>query len=104
MYFGYLIPSISQLISQYESMKINKNFKFCRPLVDIICFNVEKRLKTQLPDSFLIIAAISHPFFKTDWIKNDKRAIASNQFKKSVNAFSKSSFNVEDDSRPEKKI
>jgi len=101
MYFGYLIPSISQLISQYENMKINKNFKFCRSLVDIICFNVEKRFETQLTDSFLITAAISHPFFKTDWIKNDvKREIAINQFKNAVNEFSQSS-NVEDDSTPE---
>ncbi|KAE9522193.1 hypothetical protein AGLY_017453 [Aphis glycines] len=101
MYFGYLIPSISQLISQYENMKINKNFKCCRSLVDKTCFNVEKRFETQLTDSFLIIAAISHPFFKTDWIKNDvKREIAINQFKNAVNEFSQSS-NVEDDSTPE---
>lgn len=63
MYFGYLIPSISQLISRYANMKINKHSKFCRSLVDIICFNVEKRFENQLTDSFLIIAAISHPFF-----------------------------------------
>jgi len=64
MYFGYIIPFISQLISQYENMKINKNFKFCRSLVDIICFNVEKRFETQLTDSFLIIAALFHLFLK----------------------------------------
>lgn len=32
MYFGYLLPSISQLISQYDNMKLNKSFMFCRPL------------------------------------------------------------------------
>lgn len=98
MYFGYLIPSISQLISQYENMKINTNFKFCRSLVDIICSNIEKKFETQLTDSFLITATISHPVFKTDWIKNDvKREKAINQFKNAVNEFSQSS-NVEDDS------
>jgi len=44
----------------------------------------------------------SHPFFKTDWIKNDvKREIVINQFKKAVDEFSKSSSNVEDDCTPE---
>jgi len=56
----------------------------------------------RLTDSFLIIAVISHPFFKTAWIKNDvKREIAINQFKKAVNEFSKFSPNVEDDCTPE---
>lgn len=97
MYFGYLLPSISQLISQYDNMKLNKNFMFCRPLVDIICSNIEKRFATQLTDTFLTVAAISHPFFKTDWIVNDvKKDIGITQFKKAVNEFSKISI-VEDD-------
>jgi hypothetical protein len=76
-------------------MKINKNFKYYRSLVDIICLNVENRFPTQLTDTFVLIAAISYSFFKTNWIKNYiKKEIAINKLKKAVNEFSKSFFNV----------
>lgn len=45
-------------------MKTTRHFMFCRPLVYVVCSNIEKKFATQLIDTFLTIAAIFHTFFK----------------------------------------
>lgn len=85
MFFGFLIPSITELIYKYEQI-LNKNqLKICSPLVAVIIKSIEKRFEKILSDQFLTTAAISHPYFKTVWIKNQvKKDLAISDFKKTV--------------------
>jgi len=65
---------------------LNKNqLKICSPLVAVIIKSIEKRFEKILSDQFLTTAAISHPYFKTVWIKNQvKKDLAISDFKKTV--------------------
>ncbi|KAL5237284.1 hypothetical protein ACI65C_004694 [Semiaphis heraclei] len=85
MFFGFLIPSITELIYKYEQI-LNKNqLKICSPLVAVIINSIEKRFEKILSDQLLTTAAISHPYFKTVWIKNQvKKDLAISDFKKTV--------------------
>ncbi|CAI6374183.1 unnamed protein product [Macrosiphum euphorbiae] len=85
MFFGFLIPSITELIYKYEQLFIKNQLKICLPLVEVIIKSIEKRFEKILSDQFLTIAAISHPYFKTVWIKNQvKKDLAISDFKKTV--------------------
>lgn len=85
MYLGYLIPSINQLIKKYVTMKNDVYLKICGPLIPILIENLEKRFEAQLNDTFLIIASVSHPFFKIEWFENNVlKDIAINKFKSVV--------------------
>ncbi|CAI6375146.1 unnamed protein product [Macrosiphum euphorbiae] len=85
MFFGFLIPSITELIYKYEQLFIKNQLKICFPLVEVIIKSIEKRFEKILSDQFLTIAAISHPYFKTVWIKNQvKKDLAISDFKKTV--------------------
>lgn len=85
MVFGFLIPSITELIYKYEQLFIKNQLKICLPLVEVIIKSIEKRFEKILSDQFLTIAAISHPYFKTVWIKNQViKDLAISDLKKTV--------------------
>lgn len=73
-YLGHLAPSILKL---YKSLTKRKNLIYCNPL----CFKLINNIKTRFyflfdltqPESKpYVLAAISHPKFKIDWILNEK--------------------------------
>ncbi|KAL5237416.1 hypothetical protein ACI65C_004826 [Semiaphis heraclei] len=72
MYFGYLLPTINELLSKLETIR-RKEIVYCQPLVTALYDGVNKRFGALQENNFLIIAAISHPSFKTAWIKNEVR-------------------------------
>lgn len=72
MYFGYLLPTINELLSKLETMQ-RKEIVYCQPLITALYDGVNKRFGAQKENHFLIIAAVSHPSFKTAWIKNEVR-------------------------------
>jgi len=85
MFFGFLIPSITELIYKYEQLFNKNQLKICLPLLEVITKSIEKRFEKILSDPFLTTAAISHPYFKTVWIKNQvKKDLAISDFKKTV--------------------
>lgn len=84
MYFGFLIPSITQLINKYSNMKQSRKFNINGPLIDIIQNSLKKRFSHLLDDTFLIIAAISHPFFKTQWCEEAKKEFSIKKFTEAV--------------------
>lgn len=71
MYFGYLLPTITELMSKFEKLK-NCRMNYRQPLIiTALREGVNKRFGELLNDEFLIIySATSHPFFKTAWIAN----------------------------------
>lgn len=70
MYFGYLLPTITELMSKFEKLK-NSRMNYCQPLLIALHEGVNKRFGELLNDEFLIISATSHPFFKIAWIDNE---------------------------------
>lgn len=64
MYFGYLLPKINELLSKIETMR-KKEIVYCQPLVTALIEGVNKRFGPLEENNFLIIAAVSHPSFKT---------------------------------------
>lgn len=60
MYFGFLVPSITKLIIKYENILKANQLKI----------SIELRFEKILNDKFFTTAAISHPYFKTAWLKN----------------------------------
>jgi len=50
------------------------------PLVNIIHNSLKKRFSNILNDPFLVIAAVSHPFFKTQWCDNTNKDFAIKKF------------------------
>jgi len=69
MFLGFLIPSITELIHKYEQILKKNQLKMCSPLIAVIIKSIEKRFEKILSDKFLTTAVISHPYFKTVWIK-----------------------------------
>lgn len=63
MYFGYLKPTITELMSKFEKLK-NSRMCYCQPLITSLQEGINKRFGELLNDKFLIIAATLHPFFK----------------------------------------
>lgn len=70
MYFGYLLPTITELMSKFEKLK-NSRMNYCQPLIIALHEGINKIFGELLNDEFLIISATSHPFFKTAWIDNE---------------------------------
>ncbi|KAL4088662.1 hypothetical protein QTP88_023749 [Uroleucon formosanum] len=70
MYFGYLLSTITELMSKFEKLK-NSRMNYCQPLIIALHEGVNKIFGELLNDEFLIISATSHPFFKTAWIDNE---------------------------------
>jgi len=70
MYFGYLLPTITELMSKFERLK-NSQMCYFQPLITSLHERINKRFEELLNDEFLIIAVTSHPFFKTAWIANE---------------------------------
>jgi len=83
MNFGYLLPSITSLEQKYDDILSEKKLIFCDFLVILLKNSVEKRFNKQLSDPFLLSATLSHPYFKTAWIKSDKKNTALSFFKQS---------------------
>jgi len=65
MDFGFLVPSISQLINKYSIMKQSTGFNINGLLINNIKNSLNKRFSLMLSDPFLVVAMVSHPFFKT---------------------------------------
>ena len=84
MYFGFLVPSISQLITKYSNMKQSRGFNVNGPLIDIIRNSLIKRFSVMLSDPFLVVAAVSHPFFKTQWCDETNKDFAIKTFTDAV--------------------
>lgn len=84
MYFGFLVPTITQLIKKYSNMKESKNFNVNGPLVDIIQSSLKKRFSLMLSDPFLVVSAVSHPFFKTHWCDETVKEFAIKTFTDAV--------------------
>lgn len=57
-------------MSKFEKLK-NSRMCYCQPLITSLQEGINKRFGELLNDEFLIIAATSHPFFKTAWIANE---------------------------------
>jgi len=70
MYFGYLLPTINELLSKLETIR-RKEIVYCQPLVTALYDGVNKRFGALQENNFLIIASVSNPSFKTAWIKNE---------------------------------
>lgn len=70
MYFGYLLPTITELMLKFEKLE-NSHMCYCQPLITSLREGINKRFGELLNDEFLIIAATSHQFFKTAWITNE---------------------------------
>lgn len=70
MYFGYLLPVITELMTKIEKLR-DCHMHFCQPLISSLHEGITKRFGELFNDEFFIIASTSHPFFKTEWI-NDK--------------------------------
>ncbi|XP_050547892.1 uncharacterized protein LOC126909503 [Daktulosphaira vitifoliae] len=83
MYFGYLIPTVEELIHKYTLFNLDSSISMkIKPLVNSILNGIKARFENVFNDKFLTIAAISHPKFKTAWIKNDvKKQLAIEYFK-----------------------
>ncbi|XP_022161023.1 uncharacterized protein LOC111027110 [Myzus persicae] len=83
MYFGHLLPTIEELIYNYELMTSDQTFSnYLKLLVTAILNGVKTRFAHYLIDKFLITAAVCHPLFKKAWIINDiKKQLASEYLK-----------------------
>ncbi|XP_029348038.1 uncharacterized protein LOC115034755 [Acyrthosiphon pisum] len=72
MYFGFLLPTITELLLKIENLKLKK-MSYCNPLLIALHHGISRRFGELMHDKFLIIASISHPFFKTAWISNTEK-------------------------------
>lgn len=102
MYFGFLLPTISILLSKYDDLLTKKRLNYCATLINIIKTSIETRFRKEQADKFLVIAALSHPYFKTLWINNNIiKDLAVANFKEAVLKKSKSegieSSNIDDE-------
>lgn len=70
MYFGFLLPTINELSSKLEAMS-RKQIVYCQLLVIALYDGMNKKFGALEENNFLIIAAVSHPYFKYAWIKNE---------------------------------
>lgn len=70
MFYGYLLPTINELLSKLETIR-RKEIMCCQPLITALYDGVNRRFGLLLKNSFLIITAVSNPIFKTAWIKID---------------------------------
>jgi hypothetical protein len=71
MYFGFLLPIISILVSKYDDLLTKKRLNYCAKLINIIKTSIETRFRKEQADHFLVIAALSHLYFMTLWINNN---------------------------------
>lgn len=79
-----------------------KRLNYCATLINIIKTSIETRFRKEQADKFLVIAALSHPYFKTLWINNNIiKDLAVANFKEAVLKKSKSegieSSNIDDE-------
>lgn len=66
---GWLLPTITTLITKLEKMK--PSLRFCKPLVDALLGGLKKRFGSLMSDPELIAAAILNPKFKTSWTSDE---------------------------------
>ncbi|VVC24756.1 Hypothetical protein CINCED_3A017677 [Cinara cedri] len=70
MYFGFLLPTIEELMFKLDCMLEDNFLSSMHPLITALLCGIENRFHTIQKDTFFIVAAVSHPFFKSAWIKN----------------------------------
>lgn len=66
---GWLLPTITTIITKLEKMK--PSLRFCKPLVDALLSGLSKRFGGMMCDPELIAAAILNPKFKTSWTTDE---------------------------------
>jgi hypothetical protein len=65
---GYLLPTITILLSKMENQKEKGAIKHCKPLLNTMIESVKQRFAESLVDEELHIAAMVHSLFKAKWM------------------------------------
>ena len=71
-FLGDILPMVIKIRSKISSEEAN--FKFCNPLSNAVLNGLDKRFQHLFQDKHHILASLTHPKYKTHWIKdqNDK--------------------------------
>jgi hypothetical protein len=65
---GYLLPTL--VILQQRLQALRGTVKHVLPLIDSLLNGIEQRFGGLFEDNDLLLAAVTHPRFKLDWIKS----------------------------------
>lgn len=71
MCMGMLLPTLKEIDSQFKRIK-EAGLVYCKSLLKSLTEGVNIRFASQMTDPGLLLAAISHPCFKLDWLDNEE--------------------------------
>ncbi|RVE43346.1 hypothetical protein evm_011986 [Chilo suppressalis] len=71
MYMGMLLPTLKEIKNQFAIL--NKNpIVYCKSLLESMSAGLNRRFENQFNNKSLLLASISHPCFKLDWLDTEK--------------------------------